>query len=240
MSDWDDFKKQVDGGDMKFTQEKEAVKEVEGKMAQFDEDGFPQFCELVDLYIDPKQWELWSDVVKETYKKHWKTIRMTPASSSGKYHHWCENLRPYGLINHHLRAVWMVKELSREEEPFYSDKVMMASEKHIKRIVATFLHDFGKLDTFAPWHGNISLSFMPEIVRQDEKVKGMIRSHMHRWVKSGNPPPASTTGQRIVAYGDYMASRSQIEVTGLGYLYEYEGKTYIITKKEQLQNPEGQ
>lgn len=173
------------------------------------------FDKFIDEFMDPEL-EL-TRKVKEIFDKWWCDFIKLPASSSGKYHHPVENYKPFGLLNHTMRTVWFANELAKEEQ--------MSEIQTPKVIAASFLHDIGKIKTFASSHGKDSAIMIDDII-DDIDVLTMVQRHMHMWSEW----PAVTVLTIMVAYADYLASRPDIEITSLKYFKENKENLVDINK----------
>jgi len=185
-------------------------------------DDLELFVNIVGEYVTDK--ELLGKI-RAVYKEHWPRLIAMQASSSGKYHHWIEQTVPYGLLNHHIRGLWFCRQLCIEEAGLsYRGKEEKLNRIVQRRLTAMAVHDLGKLKALHPGHG----VYVHSILKPhgfDKKIHHMAQNHMHRWTKKY---VAETTGQLLVAYADYLASKPEIHVTGIKYIVEMNGKPTVL------------
>ena len=180
------------------------------------DEGLVWFKTQIDRYLDNSPDDNLHRLVYQAFDRYWSHFAKLPASSSGRYHHKMENLRPFGLVNHTLRTVWVVKELCKEELGYAGTNHKWRGDKKARTAVAAaFLHDLGKMDTFKGTHGANSVKLLEKIEETTPVVvQAMVRNHMHSW----SPYKATDVWQRIVAYGDYIASREGVGLKEVTYL----------------------
>jgi len=179
----------------------------------------PHFIKFIDKYL-PDQ--VLNEAVKKVFKEHWKRLKEMPASSTGRYHHVAENYIPYGLINHIMRVVYFCDELVTEEQAYDKDV-----PERMKVIAAAFLHDLGKMDTYKSEHGPLARKYLANEKAFTEDIVKMVERHMHFW-NFNKSYRAQHTLEIIVAYGDYIASRENVEIMGFTYIRK-DGTTETIT-----------
>lgn len=179
-------------------------------------EGLEWFKTQINQYLGPNPNDNLNRLVFQAFDKFWNHFAKLPASSSGRYHHKMENLRPFGLVNHTLRTVWVVKELSIEELGYQGANGKWRTNSQSRAaIAAAFLHDLGKMNTFKGTHGADSIKLLTELEETTPAViQLMVRNHMHTW----SPYKATDVWQRIVAYGDYIASREGVGLKEVTYL----------------------
>jgi len=154
------------------------------------------------------------DKIMALYEKHWGIFSQIPASKTGKYHPAVANEVPYGLINHTLRVVWLVRELYKEEHCHQTEYNLQYEEL----VAAAFIHDIGKVAYHDPSykqkvdHSSIAEAWAYE-VGFSLRVRGMVLTHMHAW--DGHDyhklPEDDQTCARILAYADYLAAQKDID-----------------------------
>jgi hypothetical protein len=191
-----------------------------------DEMIHPHFVKFIDEYLLDKEL---NEAVKRIFKANWKKLREMPASSSGRYHHVAENYIPYGLINHIMRVVYFCNDLVTEEQGYDKDP-----PERMKVVAAAFLHDLGKMDTYKSDHGRFSKKYLSEEKAITEDILKMCERHMHFWGYNR----AQHTLEIIVAYGDYIASRENVEIVGFTYITT-DGGTEVPVRRVRMTGPDG-
>ena len=148
------------------------------------------------------------------YEKHWGIFSRIPASKTGKYHPAVCNLVPYGLINHTLRVVWLVRELYKEEYCFKADYGL----KYEQLVAAAFIHDIGKISyhdsdrTSKVDHSITGVQYAEEI-GFGGTITDMVLTHMHGWDDHDyhQLSVADQTCARVLAYADYLSAQRDID-----------------------------
>jgi len=181
----------------------------------------------IDEYLQKEFDDDINESVKHFVQKYWKEIADLPASSTGRYHHKTENLKPYGLLNHTLRVVYLTKELGIEEIGYPAGYDKWKNNRSIKMaIAAAFLHDFGKVEDFGAQHGKETVRMLTEVEGKHPlppEVLSMCKHHMHNW----SFIHCVEVWDRIVAYADYLASRPSIHLSEVTYLVK-EGQQHVL------------
>jgi len=166
------------------------------------------FKYFVDNHINKDfKSQQFKDIATNIFDKYWYNISSLPASSTGKFHHPIENLKPFGLINHTLRVKYIVMRLIMEEGIVdLSDEI----------ILAAYCHDFGKYMVWIkacsyPLHGQESVNMIEEYIselRQVKLISRMITNHMHHWCDC----KMEDEYDRIVAYADFIATDPSVDI----------------------------
>jgi hypothetical protein len=196
------------------------------------EEGLIWMKSKIDEFLPKELDDNLNESVKFFMERYWKDLAPLPASSTGRYHHSTENVKPFGLINHTLRVVWFTKEIGIEETGYPAGYDKWKGIKKIREaIAAAFLHDFGKVESFKADHGKESARMVsstsiygisPSKEQLEEfndialspEVCNMIRRHMHNW----SFIHCVEMWDRIVAYADYLASRPTVHLSDVTYL----------------------
>lgn len=181
----------------------------------------------VDSFLQKDFDDNFNEDVKYFVDKYWKEIAPLPASSTGRYHHKTENLKPFGLLNHTLRVVYITKELGVEEIGYSAGYDKWKNHRQIKMaIAAAFLHDFGKVNDFGAQHGKETVKMLTEVDGKHPltpEILSMCKHHMHNW----SFIHCVEVWDRIVAYADYIASRSYVHLSEITYLV-MEGQQHVL------------
>ena len=157
--------------------------------------------------------------LKEIFFDYWDDICKIPASKSLRYHHRHENIYPGGMVNHLLRSLYFAKELIKEtglKDHYEIDMVTCA----------VMVHDLGVLGRYNKYkimwsiggrlyHGKVGSDVLRE-VGFPEEVCHMVHRHMSHWEEAWVMP--KDRNQWIVAYSDYLASREEINISGIKVL----------------------
>lgn len=163
-------------------------------------------------------------VIIDIFREHWNKFYVLPASKTGKYHHRMENIIPFGMVNHIMRATYFANHLIKEENV----------RKHKNDILtAVLLHDIGNIviKSYNDYtiHGLIGAQLVSEklsILDASPLILLMIQNHMHHW--QGNEMIGIP--DRIVAYADYLASLDSLDISDIIYLTtESVDKSPVIT-----------
>jgi len=152
-------------------------------------------------------------------KGHWKTFSTIAASKSGRYHPEVCNKIPYGLVNHTMRVVWLVRELHTEE---YTREATQ-DIRYNQLVAAAWIHDIGKCAQYYEEykvkvdHSVIGVKWAQEM-GCDSVICALIRTHMHGWDNHSYHElhDGSRILARILAYADYLASRKELDFPTLG------------------------
>lgn len=140
-----------------------------------------------------------------------------PASSSGKYHPSCANVKPGGLVRHVIRAIDIGKHIARALEftPTQTDIV----------IAALIMHDIWKNDYKR--HATRASAEIMETIRENQHlfksasyevllaIAKSVQLHMGPWTeKSVRKPIRDYTLVELAVYlADYLSSRPDIGTT---------------------------
>jgi len=154
-------------------------------------------------------------MVEAVLQEVWHTFHKISASKTGRYHPKESNYRPYGLINHTIRVLWLAKELCREEG--------LNADDTDEVLAAAILHDIGKIHYYnSGWghidHGKLGAQKLEEH-NLPKTVVQMVECHMAHW----EGKELTTIQDRILAYADYLASRKEVRIEGLKAFRKEEG-----------------
>jgi putative nucleotidyltransferase with HDIG domain len=132
----------------------------------------------------------------------WDVFHKIPASKTGKYHPVECNRAPYGLVNHTLRVVLLCEALCREED--------LDEQATDAVVTAAVIHDVGKVNFHiypdrSCDHGEVG-ALMALNAGLPKDIADMVARHMGHW----EGKRLVTVQDRILAWADYIASRSYI------------------------------
>ena len=159
--------------------------------------------------------QIYKDITTDIMNKYWNEFALLPASKTGKHHHPIENVSPFGLVNHSIRVSYLASHFSDEEN---------LTKLRDDFILAALIHDIGKVKYHRKLciynhHPQVGAEMVDEFIKilpMYEIIKRMINNHMHQWCGKRE----MSREDNVLAYADYIATRSEIDIQGLPYLTE--------------------